>query len=376
MPILMTTQDRWGMSMRSVHLVGSLPPAVTEAGGPRAGLAWLREIAGARADLFDSWACDRDDRWIIRYLDQLDERPQLRQIRAGKSDGYDRMPLYRWRRGATRTPEAVVGTEAVEYAAELSAAYGETFQDEATAPRQISRPNPLDLALFVFCGRPQFIRHPLRTATGAYFALRYLTLFEDAAKLELARITDGSGHRIAWQLETPAVLFALNLVPGPIRPALAKLLAKQVARVLAGYPRGQDVTYLHLCYGDLENHEVLAPRSTKPVVLFLNALSAELRRRDCPLPTVHVPLAYGAEPPPQEAAYYRPLAKLDARWEVAAGVVDETRPEESRTGLALFEEHAKRPARSVAAACGLGRHSVADARRAVELCLEIATAPS
>ncbi|WP_367123550.1 hypothetical protein [Streptomyces phytohabitans] len=355
---------------RKVHLVGSFPPEITDR-EPRAAWEWVREQIGPDAEL-TALPFDGDPDWLVRYLQGLGDSGAVRAIREGDCSDYDAVPIYRLSGGAP-DPAALRDGARVDRARELVVARRELADERA--PVQLSRPNPLDVGLLSMVGRPQW-RHPVRVVRGTVLLAGQLRTLSRAARDETAdaaRLAAEQDVPVVWQLETPAVLYALNLLPAPLRPLAARLLARQVAAVLAQIPAGAAV--LHLCYGALARTELIAPHDTRPVVLFLNALAERLRRRGAELPPVHVPFAYGTRPPPVDEAYYAPLARLDPGWRLIAGVADERDAEASRTALALVERSAVRRAEGVATACGLGRHDTAAAARALALTAELASSP-
>lgn len=354
------------MPTRNIHLVGSLPPEITQNGIAEA-MTWVLQQVHT-IDRLNAVPVDQDDRWIIQFLESLIDRPGFAALREGDSADYDTMPIYR--------PVGKLGTSAValdrlDYLTSLMQAHQSHGLHNDGLPLQISMPNPLDLALFVFAGKPQW-RKPIRTLNGARLVLRYLSVFEQAMRDEVESILQrkqeiGFPGKLAFQLETPAVLYALNLVPAPLRPMLAKILAKQVARMIGLLP--EEAVWLHLCYGDLGDKAVIEPKTVRPAVLFLN----ELARLVKVLPPVHLPIAFGDQPPPTDPAFYEPLEGLDRAWKLVAGVVDENDPAASERALELLEAASGRTTLAVATACGLGRHSAEDAIAAIALMKELAT---
>ncbi|AXK31910.1 hypothetical protein DVA86_03885 [Streptomyces armeniacus] len=353
---------------RKVHLVGSFPPEITRQ-EPQAAWDWVRQQVGAGTEL-TARPFDGDPDWLVGYLRGLGATGAVRAIRGGDFSGYDAVPIYRPTGGEPPGTDALRDADRVRRARELIAGHRDT--DAGGLPVQLSRPSPLDVGLLSLVGLPSW-RHALRTARGTVLLATQLDTLNRTAQSEIsdaARLAAELDVPVVWQLETPAVLYALNLVPRALRPATARALARQVAGALAMIPPGAAV--LHLCYGGLGRTELIAPSSTRPAVLFLNALAGRLRRQGGALPPVHIPFAYGAQPPPGEERHYAPLARLDSGWRLIAGVADENAPEASRTALELVERYTGRQAEAVATACGLGRHSVTAAAEALALLAELA----
>jgi hypothetical protein len=233
---------------------------------------------------------------------------------------------------------------------------------------QVSQPSPLDLSAFVFGGAAVATGLPLgpavRHAGALVAALRHVPTFTDAVVDEIDGLRDVADD-LVWQIESPMALLSMvrtDALPG-VRDLLARRVAAQLASLLARLPAPVH-TILHLCYGDYQHAELMAPTSLAPAVRLLNALGRELRRRGRDLMPVHVPCAYGAHPAPTDAAFYRPLATLADEWPLIAGVASAAGPESGAQSLARFEDAAGRPAHAVATACGLGRHTREGAEQA------------
>lgn len=300
--------------------------------------------------------CDLDPDWIIAYLRSLAERSAFEIKRPGEYAHYEDVRSYGVRRGHRLGP-ADVSMDRADRLREILEEYRVLRAERpelADVRLQISLPSPLDLALFTFEGRP-------------WLSLRYLSVFTQAVVDEVTALSAVAGQDVVWQLETPSVLVGMDMakrLPGG-RLLTARLLARQIAGVLARLPADAAVI-LHLCYGNLGNTEFVAPRDLGPAVDYLNLLAAALRRRDSPLPPVHIPAAYGANPSPRNAEFYRPLRRLDRDWNVIAGIAAASEPDGSVESLKLLETAANRQAYAVATACGLGRHTIDQAEKAVE----------
>ncbi|WP_345356096.1 hypothetical protein [Actinoallomurus liliacearum] len=335
-----------------MHFVGSLPPDVC--GTPREAMEWITRQVGDHR--LTTLPCDLDPNWIVAYLRTLAERPAFEVDRPGEYTGYKDMRRYGVRRGHKLQPAdvAMAREDALREMLEEFRALRAERPELADVRLQLSLPNPLDLAIFVFEGRP-------------WLSLRYLSVFTQAVVDEVTAFNAVTGQDVVWQLETPSVLVGMDMakrLPGG-RSFAARLLARQVAGLLGRLPADADVI-LHLCYGNLANTELVAPRDLGPAVKYLNFLAPALRRAGRPLPPVHIPAAYGAHPSPRTEEFYRPLRRLDPEWRIIAGIAAATDPEGSAESLRLIEAAAGREAYAVATACGLGRHTVEQAARAVE----------
>lgn len=368
--------------MRKIHFVGSLPPTVT-AEGPYNAMDWALSASGwyqGHVDL-TGVPCDLDTRWIINHLDDLGTRPAFRALRTGDSSDYDSMPLYRVARGHTLTA-ADVSMNRVDSLKAVIDAYRELREDYQQVPNRkalapvpplrISLPCPLDLALFVFSGKVDLLRHPLRTLRGSWLALKHLKHFVRAMIDEVAEINVYAAQQdvtILWQLEAPSVLYAMNLVPRFLQPAVVYVLAELIASMLT---RVWDFDMeLHLCDGDL-GHKAITHGTPAQMVMFLNRLGSMLKTRGVELPPVHLPFAFGDQPAPADVACYTPLAHLDSDWIIYAGVVDEHDPKATRIALHHVEQQSHRTAAAVATACGLGRRDQQAAVEAIEAMVMLA----
>lgn len=343
---------------RKIHFVGSLPPEVNPS--PRAGMSWVAEHSHGHSLSTLPW--DDDDRWIVAFLLSLAERDDVFvTAKPGDWSDYDQDQRYKVRRGVKLQPEHVSMRRAERIRSTL-ATYRELLAEHpeyAKVPHQESLPSPLDLSLFAFGQRPAFLRH--------------VKTFAEALAAEVADLHATDGDTLVWQLEAPTVLVMINKVPRPLRGIAARLMAKQIAAFTARLPL-QAQLILHLCYGNLNDTELVTPKDFGGVDVFLNALRKRLRAQGRALPPVHIPAAYGTQPPPVRADFYTALSRVHPDWELVAGVVDENDPDSSQTALTLFEAAAGRTSYAVATACGLGRHNAKDAAMAADLMIQLADA--
>jgi hypothetical protein len=301
--------------------------------------------------------CDVDPNWIIRYLQSRAELPAFEVVKHGNSSSYSDMPRYRVRRGHRLTTEDVaLGRPgeldvAVKAWRELGTGYGQL------PPAQVSVPSPLDLALFT---------------VGAARALRTYPVFERMITSEVVDIARRHDQNVVFQLESPAVLHLMHRTPVAAQPAAARLLARQLARIITSAPHTARWT-LHLCYGDLGHKALVTPRGLRPAVLVINALAAFLLAAERPIPAVHIPMAFGDQPPPATASAYLALRDLSRGIPVIAGCVDERHPDLSARALRHTENALDQRVAGVAAACGYGRRTPTEAQLNLELACQLAT---
>ncbi|MGW5381966.1 hypothetical protein [Nocardia sp. NPDC003963] len=367
---------------RYAHFVGSLPTELMK-GGDRSVLEWFLARSAGRP--LTAVPCDLDPDWIVAYLRSLGERTDALEILdPGEFDGYADFTTYGVRPGRTLEP-ADISMNRLDRIDEVVTAFRSLQRDRpelAEVKLQIGQPHPLDLAMFVFAGGAVAGGMPvglaLRRSGLVVAALRQLPVFAAAALAELAEVRRRYGDSVLWQVESPVSL--LSTVKGQQLGslwALAPLVAGQLAGFLEkaheidrehGIEGGISV---HLCYGDYQHQSLLSPRNLAPAVALLNRTARLLERRNSPLPAVHIPCAYGAHAAPLDAKFYAPLSKLSPQWNVIAGIASPDK-EQSTQALGLFEAATGRTAYGVAAACGFGRHSTADAAQVAEITVELA----
>lgn len=355
---------------RCAHYVGSVPAELMT--GDAAVLQWFADRSAGHP--VTGLPCDLDPDWILDYLRRRREHEDVFDVvRTGDYSDYSDFPSYGLRPGAKLEPRHVA-MDRLDRIGAVVAAFDEVRagRPELDGTRlQLSQPNPLDLAMFVFAGAAVSNGFPLgpalRRSDLIAAALRHLPVFTEAALQEIAEVNARYGDRVVWQVESPFAL--LGMVKADqlgAKWAAAPLLARQLAGVLTGIHEIGAQAVVHLCYGDYQHKALLSPRSLAPAVTLLKHTARRLRADGTPLPAVHIPCAFGAEPAPQDAAFYAPLRRLDPDWNVIAGVVSPDSADDSAHALRLFEQAAGRTAFGVATACGLGRCSVADAQRAAE----------
>lgn len=341
------------------------------AGGDRAVLEWFVDHSAGRP--LTAIPCDLDPDWILDYLRARREHTDvLELVSGGDFADYSDFPSYGIRSGRKLEPRHV-RMDRVDRIGEVVTAFESLRRDRpelAGVKLQISQPSPLDLAMFVFAGAAVSgglpVGRALRHSNLVLAALRHLPVFTDAVLQEMTEVGRRYGDRILWQIESPLALLS-TVKAQALRSlwALAPLVARQLAGFLEQVHRldGAAEAIVHLCYGDYQHKSLLSPRDLTPAVALLRHTGTLLRQRGVPLPPVHLPCAYGSHPAPVAPAFYAPLRTLDPGWRVIAGVVSPDSAADSARALSLFEQAAGR-AYGVATACGLGRHSVDDARAA------------
>ena len=125
---------------------------------------------------------------------------------------------------------------------------------------------------------------------------------------------------------------------------------------------------VHLCFGDLNNEALIKPETLDKMVLFSNQLVKKWPETH-KLDFIHYPLAEAADPPPIEADYYAPLAKIQLPPGVrfVAGFVHEKRSEVELQEVLKNIEGLRGQAVDIACSCGLGRRPAEEAERLLDL---------
>ncbi|WP_158633211.1 hypothetical protein [Amycolatopsis sp. WAC 04182] len=343
------------ISERSIHFVGSLPPAASKT--DMEAMQWFLDHAGDTN--FLTLPSDRDPRWIIDWLISLTNVPALQPRRTGNSTGYDDMPTYRLAPGRFLAPEDVSLRRVRDVTVAMSTR-PRLRTTGALPPHQVSLPNALDLSYFCF-GAPR----P---------ALAALPIFRDALVQDVLEIHNRWDTEVTFQLETPAVLTLLERTPRPLWKMLALGLAKQTAELITAAP--PEINWIiHLCYGDLAHRPLFEPTDLVAAVLYLNAVERRLTKAGYPMPTAHIPLCTGTSAPSTDRSFYRALGHLRSNIDIIAGLVDENHAAASLIALQLAEDEFDRPIRTIAAACGLGRRTPDAAAANTRLARKLARTP-
>jgi hypothetical protein len=106
---------------------------------------------------------------------------------------------------------------------------------------------------------------------GPIGVFRHARAFRDATTAQIADVHDAAGDAVVFQLEVPAALIAVVSAPRPLRPLLARLMARLVTKQVAKAPRGSRFG-IHLCLGDLGHRALKTPASADPQMRLANAL--------------------------------------------------------------------------------------------------------
>ncbi len=189
-------------------------------------------------------------------------------------------------------------------------------------------------------------------------AVRYSGSFNVRMAVEANQILKIAGaDNVVFQLEVPGDLALAYKLPKPLATQAVRGVLDLVNAVKPGAPFG-----VHLCFGDLNNEALIKAGSIERAVLFTNAL-VKAWPRTHELSYIHFPLAEAAAPPTDDPAYYAPLAKLalPSNVRLVAGFVHDRLDEEEHRRRLDIIERAHGGSVDVAASCGLGRRTAAEA---------------
>lgn len=337
---------------RQVHLLGSLPGATAHEAMTTA----LAALGGHVALLPDGETGKRRN-WIIHIIESLRTHPDLELRSDGGWTDYDDLPRFGVRRGHTLFG-ATLDLGHVEPFRDSFATFG-TLREERGRPDltfQVGIPGDFDMALF---------------ALGPTGPLRYRRAFTEATLREIHTIHAEAGDDVVFQLELPAELVSVARAPSVTQPAAAALLASGIATLVQASPAGARFG-LHLCLGDM-NHKALGRMTDVAPAVHLTRALLRAWPAGRPLEFVHLPFAAAEEPPPEDPAWYAPLADLALphATRLVAGFVHEDPTLQAQQQLLDLIEGLVGGEVDIATSCGLGRRdpeaALATMRRAAEL---------
>jgi len=336
---------------RYAHLVGSLP-------GPDARTAMstaLGIVGPYLRSLPDGETGDRNN-WVGAPIAGLHDHPDLELRPRGPSP--DGSGPYRLRRGR-RLFGASLDFGHVAAARHSFPVFEELSADREDLAFQQGLPGDFDMAAL---------------SLGPSAGLRHRRSFTEATLAEIRDIRKLAGPSTIFQIEVPLELVLLAKAPARTRPLLARLLAQNVTRLAAAAPTGTRFA-VHLCVGD-QNHQALAtPDDVMPLVLLANQVFAQWPQAN-PLVVLHAPFAAAAQPASTDPAFLAPLRRLrlPAGVSFAAGFVHEAQPLAAQLQIRDRAEDLIGEEVTVAAACGLGRRSVAAGTAVLQQMAELCVA--
>ncbi len=340
------------MTERSAHLVGSLP-----GGDAYEAMDLAMQLLGPRLRRLPDGETGERRNWVISIVEGLRHHPDLEVARAGDWSDYDKVPQLRTRRGRTLYGANLDFGHIAAARSSLPAL--ERIREQYGRPDltyQSGVPGDFDLAMFTL---------------GPVGALRHRRAFTEATLTEIRGVRGVVGDDAVFQIEVPVELVLVSKAPDRLQPVLADRFAVGITRLAAAAPEGTRFG-LHLCLGDMNNKAFGTMRDVAPLVHLATAIVRRWPDRS-PLVYVHAPFAAADQPATTDADFYAPLRRLRLPRTVdfAAGFAHESQPlAEQRTIRSIVESELGRPV-DIAAACGLGRRSVADGRRVLERTAEL-----
>lgn len=337
----------------------------------------LQEAAPYYRSLSDGEPGVRSD-WIVRILRDLagddggEPHPDLEVKIHGDFADYDDMRAYRVKEGHDFRCEHL----RLQFYKDAKASW-EKFDalrhefDRPDLDFQVGIPGAFDLSIFTFNDFRLGLRH-----TPTYLeALGKQTadIFYD----ESIGGKPGPDKQVVFQLELPAEIAGpeRSLVSGKdiklpqvVRNRMAVSLAKrslEQVKMMPTYSR----LIAHECDGRYKDKAYAFPNDLTTAVVFTNTLIANWPRGR-KLEAVHIPMTAAELPPPTNAKFYEPLAKLalgampDLR--IIAGFVHNSQPRDDQYKIQEIVDYYLRKAKGnpnykagVAASCGYGSKSEA-----------------
>ncbi|MHA3702664.1 hypothetical protein ACXR2U_10825 [Jatrophihabitans sp. YIM 134969] len=298
--------------------------------------------------------------WVISIVDGLRAHPDLELSKPGDWSDYDRTPVMKVRRGRTL------------YGANLDFGHLDAVTDShpvfRDAVARVGRPDiafqegvpgDFDLAMFTL---------------GPAGGLRHRRAFTEATLTEIRRVAAVTGPDTLFQIEVPVELVLLAKAPAAARPALARVLARNVTRLAAAAPEGTRFG-VHLCLGDMNNRAFGTMTDAAPLVLLANAV-ADGWPDGRTLDLLHAPFAAADQPATTDPEFYAPLTglRVPPGTRFAAGFAHEAQPlADQLTIRSRLDDHLGREV-TVSAACGLGRRDDDAARAVLDRTAELCTA--
>ena len=329
------------------HLVGSLPFGHAGAAMQES----LERLGGTLPYVPDGETGERAN-YIMHLVDRLARNPSLSsyEVTAPLGGESTRRVRFSIRRG--RKLELELG--ALGYFRDWSASL------------------PLFHKLREELGRPE-LRYQLGVAPALSIAfpffrkpfsmLKALGPLQNALREEIGAAVQLEPNAVVVQLDA-AIEQILIARLHALLPTAARILARRLARQLASL--AVDVppevpVGVHLCLGNPGNRRAVTPSSSRPVVLFANAIAA-VWPADRPLDYLHLPIVDSTDP-----RYYEPLEKLrlSGSTRLIVGTVYED-------GHPANLERLRLASRSlgftpdIACACGMGRRSAEVGRQLLD----------
>jgi len=286
--------------------------------------------------------------WIGWQHAVFASQQEFEQIKAPQRD-YQLQPPYRLKPGAR--PDDIDFGE-LGYAVVAATSY-EAFRDRRAAGAFRSD------ARFQVCLPTPFA--PVYAFTDYDTQEAIYPRYEAAMLAELAVIADQIPARdlaIQWDVATEMSLFE-RVYPAPMDDPDRELMTR-LCRLGEAVPEGAELGF-HLCYGSMNNRHWKEPDDLGKLVWVSNGLAAGIGR---PIDWIHMPVPIDRE----DDAFFAPLASLqiDGATELYLGLLHLSDGIEGAHRRAATARKV-REAFGIAAECGFGRMSVAEATGLLDL---------
>jgi hypothetical protein len=332
------------VTARRAHLVGSFP-----ASDAHSAMRQLLDAVGDRLPVLPDGETGERHQWIVHIVEGLRRHPDLEVKQDGHWADYDDLLTFKIRRGHDLTGEGLDFGHVTAFRA--SYPIYRQVRGPAQTAFQVGIPGDLDMALFVL---------------GPVGALRNRRPFTEATIAEIAEIHAEAGSDVVFQIEIPVELVMVARTPPPLRPLVARMMARGVANLVRHAPEGARFG-LHLCLGDM-NHRALGRMSdTGPLVALTNAI-ARAWPAGRALEYVHAPFAAAEKPPPTDPDWYAPLRRLrlPESTRIIAGVAHEDQDLGTQQQTIRMIDELVGARAGVSTSCGLGRRTADAATRALQ----------
>ncbi|NDJ33047.1 MAG: hypothetical protein GYB64_00125 [Chloroflexi bacterium] len=193
--------------------------------------------------------------------------------------------------------------------------------------------------------------------------LRFRRAMDERLAHEVAEIVKEAGDDVIIQVEAPLEVLMAGYLPA----FMVGLPVSWLTQLIERFPDGTRVG-IHLCLGDLNNHTPARLNVEKMLVRLTNRLIATWPRGKR-LDYVHFPLAEAATPPSTDPALYAPLrdVRLPEGARFVAGFVHEGLSEQEHGIILKAIEDARGHPVDVACSCGLARRTPEVARELLRL---------
>jgi hypothetical protein len=295
--------------------------------------------------------------WITSVIEEFRGHPDLEVLADGSWTSYTDRLEFVVRGGHVLDPATLdpgIARAARQSYPQLSALKAEGLVGE-DVPFQVGISTDFALAMYTLTVARRPFNGPLREGMSFLAGLKYRKLFQAVLVREMATIMADTDGDVIFQLELPAELVMLSMLPPPLRQAAASAFVRSITGLVRAAPAGARFG-IHMCMGDLNHQPLQMLRSLNAVVL-LAMMLLKTWPEDHSLEFLHVPLATGAAPPVVSREFVQPLRRLVLPSSVRffAGLGHEDQPLERQREVLRNVDDALGFEAGVAYFCGAGR---------------------